>query len=81
MDDNLSKLWGKAFKNAIPLENSDILNNIDDSTTYVLQEIEIDAFAFTKYYLENYEGLTVIHPNEQYEDIIKLYIISNLHIM
>ncbi len=81
MDDNLSKLWGKAFKNAISLENADILNNIDDSTTYVLQEIEIDAFAFTKYYLEKYEGLTVIHPNVQYEDIIKLYITSNLHIM
>ena len=81
MDDNLSKLWGKAFKNAIPLENADLLNNIEESTTYAMQDIEIDAFAFTKYYLEKYEGLVVIHPNEQYEDIIKLYITCNLHIM
>ena len=81
MDDNLSKRWSKAFKNAISLENADLLNNIEESTTYAMQDIEIDAFAFTKYYLEKYEGLVVIHPNEQYEDIIRLYITSNLHIM
>lgn len=81
MDDTLSRKWKNAYNKAISLENADILNNIDDSTTYAMQEIEIDAFAFTKYYLEKYEGLVVVHPNEQYEKIISKYIELNKNIM
>lgn len=81
MDDDLSNRWRKAFNNALSLENADIINSIDDSTAYVMQDIEIDAFAFTKYYLEKYEGMIVVHPNTQYEDLIKKYIEINNRIM
>ena len=44
---------------------------------YIGQEIELDAFAFTKYYLEKYEGMVVTHPSDEYEKVIKIYISAN----
>lgn len=43
-------------------------------SNYVSQELEIDAFAFTKYYLEKDEGLIVNHLNTAYEKVISKYI-------
>lgn len=81
MDDELANRWKIAFSKASSLENADLLNNQNDSINYIMQDIEIDAFAFTKHYLRKYEGIDVIHPNKQYEDLIKKYIEINNRIM
>lgn len=80
-NDELAIRWRKAFQNTKSSENSDILNNIDDSTEYVYQEIEIDAFAFTKHFLKTYENLDVVHPSDSYENIINQYIKYKKHLM
>lgn len=50
-------------------------------SNYINQELEIDAFAFTKYFLENNERIAVIHPSKDYETIITKYIELYKHIM
>lgn len=57
------------FDNAVELDPT----NQDSINRYSLQEIEIDAYAFTKWYLKNKLGYYVIHPSEQYEMIISAY--------
>ena len=59
------------------LENTDIRSNIVDATRYAYQETELDAFAFTKYYLEMFEGMKVVHPSEAYEKVVEKYIEVN----
>ena len=51
-------------------ENSSIAN-------YMMQEIEIDAFAFTKWYMDKFLNIDVIHKIKPYEEIIKEYIKKN----
>ena len=46
-----------------------------------MQDIEIDAFAFTKYFLKKHENMIVTHLNRQYEELIKMYIETNKKIM
>jgi len=58
-------------------ENADITSNIADATRYAHQEIELDAFAFTKYFLEKFEGMKVVHPSKAYEMVIEKYIRVN----
>ncbi len=81
MDDDLSEKWGRSLEKVVSYENADLISNIEESTTYAIQDIEIDAFAFTKYYLEKYEEMDVIHPNIQYEELIRKYIKHNIKIM
>jgi hypothetical protein len=50
-----------------------LARNINGSN-YVSQELEIDDFAFTKYYLKNNEGLIVNHLKTAYEKVITKYI-------
>ena len=45
--------------------------------SYMMQEIEIDAFAFTKWYMDKFLNIDVIHKIELYEEIIKEYIEKN----
>ena len=49
-----SKRWKKELQGAINSSNIDSTGN-----NYITQEIELDAFAFTKYYLEKYENMKV----------------------
>lgn len=49
------------------------LDDIKSITNYSFQEIEIDAYAFTKWYLKNYLKMDVIHPSRDYEKIITAY--------
>ena len=48
----------------------------DLSGDYELQEVEIDAYAFTKYFLK-LEGIDVIHKSQDYEEIIVAYLRYN----
>lgn len=52
-----------------------------DGSDYLEQELEIDAFAFTKFYLEHYEGIKVVNRIDGLDDILDLYIEKNLRIM
>lgn len=45
-----------------------------DTPGYLGQELELDAFAFTKWYLGKYMAIDVVHPNEMYERVICVYI-------
>lgn len=73
-DDEIATNWKRALKTMKSSENADIINDDDEHASYAYQELEIDAFAFTKYYLGKYEDMIVVHPNKLYEKIIKKYI-------
>jgi len=63
----------KSFVNSSNMKKS--------GTNYISQKLEFDAFAFTKYYLEKFEGINVTHPSGVYESLIKKNIITNINIM
>ena len=50
-------------------------SNINASgTNYLSQEIELDAFAFTIFYLENFENIKVENRIDGYDQYIDIYI-------
>ena len=51
-------------------------NSQESIIQYMMQEIEIDACAFTKWYLKRYLNINITHPMREYEGIIKEYIIK-----
>lgn len=42
---------------------------------YVMQELELDAFAFTENCLKEKYGIEVKYPNDEYQKLIDLYIV------
>ena len=77
MKDERAKRWKTAFGNSLSSENADITSNISDATRYAYQETELDGFAFSKDYLERFEGMKVVHPSEAYEKEVMKYIEVN----
>lgn len=71
MNDDLASYWRSELANA--------KTSADDG--YYTQALELDAFAFTKYYLEKYLGEVVIYPDEKYEEQINMYIALHSSIM
>ena len=71
-----SKRWKKELHGVINSSNMD-----SNGSNYIAQEIELDAFAFTKFYLENYESIPVINKVPGYNQIIDKYLIINEGIM
>lgn len=50
-------------------------SNINESgTNYMIQELELDAFAFTKFYLEKFENIKVENRIYGYDQYIDIYI-------
>jgi uncharacterized protein YfeS len=45
-----------------------------NGSNYIAQEIELDAFAFTKYYLEKFENMKVNSKIDKLDFYIKEYI-------
>ena len=76
MNDEIAKKW----KSLLPtiINSSNMKGKTID---YVSQELEIDAFAFTKFYLENYEGIEVINKIDGFDKIIDYYISNRKFIM
>lgn len=74
--DERTERWKKELNLAI---NSSNIN--ETGSNYISQELELDAFSFTKFYLERYEGMKIIYPNDKYENIILDYIELNKSIM
>lgn len=64
MDDELAKIWREELHSVVT----------SGDTGYEMQLLEIDAFAFTQYYLENVEGIKTEHPNTIYQEIIEKFI-------
>ena len=69
----------RSFRFKYEIMNPVILNiNSEKSIyNYMMQEIEIDAFAFTKWYMDKFLNVDVIHKIKPYEEIIKEYIKKN----
>lgn len=64
-----SKRWKKELQGVINSSNMDI-----DGSNYIAQEIELDAFAFTKYYLEEFENIVVVNKIDKLDFYILEYI-------
>ena len=71
-----SKRWKKELQGVINSSNKNI-----NGSNYITQEIELDAFAFTKFYLENYESIPVINKVPGYDEFIDKYLEINIRIM
>lgn len=64
-----SKRWKKELQGVINSSNMD-----NNGSNYIAQEIELDAFAFTKYYLEKYENMKVDNKIDKLDLYIHEYI-------
>ena len=53
----------------------------EDGSNYINQELEIDAFAFTKFYLQKYENIDVKNKVEGLDKYLDEYIMNNIRIM
>ena len=71
-DDVIAKRWKEDFE---------CYHMGSDSDEYFLQSIEVDAFAFTKYYLKKYLNIDVINHVEGLDKILDLYIKKNLFLL
>lgn len=71
-DHPLHKSWSNNFNNVI---NWDTLNNDQaDYEKYVLQPLEIDSYAYTKYFFEHYLEMPINMFNGQLDDVLNEYI-------
>ena len=59
--------------------NSATMN--ENGANYINQELEIDAFAFTKFYLKQYEHIDVKNKMYGLDKYLDAYIIKNIKIM
>ena len=64
MNDKLSQIWKEELSVAKTGEQSG----------YLGQALELDAFAFTKWYLAKFLMTEVVHPNAEYERVIQAYL-------
>lgn len=71
-----AKRWKKLLGAQV---NSATIN--EDGSNYINQELEIDAFAFTKYYLEKYEHIVIKNKIDDLDLYLEDYIINNINIM
>ncbi|MBM7453995.1 ERCC4-related helicase [Acholeplasma morum] len=64
-----SKRWQKELQDVVNSSNMDTCGS-----NYIAQEIELDAFAFTKYYLEEFENIKVVNRIDKLDLYIHEYI-------
>lgn len=64
--------WRKEMSDAVNTSNIN-----ETGFNYINQEIELDAFAFTKFYLETFESIQVHNRITGLDSIIDKYIIIN----
>lgn len=80
MNDELAKIWREELGTAKNSNNINI-NNATEFTEYSLQMIEIDAEAFTVYYLKEYENIYTDFKSSKHKRLIDNYIIRHKQIM
>lgn len=69
-NDKRAKVFKEELASPVELDPKDSKS----ITQYYIQAIELDAFAFTKWYLKEFHNVDVIHPSKDYEAIICAYI-------
>ena len=74
-NDDRSERWKKELQGAVNSSNMD-----NTGSNYISQEIELDALAFTKYYLEKFENMKVQSKIDGLDNVIDKYIIVNSHL-
>lgn len=62
--------WKACFDKSFTVNNYD---SEEELTRYALQEIEIDAYAFTQVYIKEMFGIDTFYPNKTYQFIIDIY--------
>lgn len=50
-------------------------------SNYINQELEIDAFAFSNFYLEKFEGIQVVNKIDELDQYILAYLKFSIDIM
>lgn len=68
-NDERSERWKKELQDVVNSSNMD-----SNGSNYIAQEIELDAFAFTKYYLEEFENMKVVNKIDKLDLYIFEYI-------
>ena len=68
-NDDRSERWKRELQGAVNSSNMD-----GNGSNYISQEIELDAFAFTKYYLEEFENIEVVNKIDKLDFYILEYI-------
>jgi len=68
-NDERSIRWEKELQGVINSSNMD-----SNGSNYIAQEIELAAFAFTKYYLEEFENIEVVNKIDKLDFYILEYI-------
>ena len=68
-NDNRALRWKELLASQV---NSSNINS--DCSNYINQELEIDAFAFTKFYLKVYEGIEVKNRIDGLDEVLDEYI-------
>ncbi len=68
-NDERAKRWRVELSNLVNTSNMDKVGS-----NYINQELEIDAFAFTQYYLEKYEDIPVKNKIAKFDKYINQYI-------
>jgi hypothetical protein len=71
-NDDRARRWRSELATLVNTSN---MNN--NGSNYIDQELELDAFSFTKYYLEKFEGIQVVNKIAGYDEIIGKYISIN----
>lgn len=75
-NDDRARRWRSELSNLVNTSNMS-----DKGSNYISQELELDAFSFTKYYLDKYESMKVENKINGYDEIIEKYILINKEIL
>ncbi len=72
--DDRAKRWREELSTIVNTSNMD-----DEGSNYISQELELDAFAFTKNYLNEYESIKVKNKIDGYDEVTDKYILLNYY--
>lgn len=75
-NDDRARRWRSELSNLVNTSNMS-----DKGSNYISQELELDAFSFTKYYLDKYESMKVENKINGYDEIIEKYISINYNFL
>lgn len=75
-NDERAKRWRAELSTLVNTSNMDKVGS-----KYISQDLELDAFFFTKYYLKKYESLNLQNKIVGYDEIIDKYISFNYNFL
>ena len=75
-NDDRDRRWRSELSNLVNTSNMS-----DKGSNYISQELELDAFSYTKYYLDKYESISINNKIAGYDEIIDKYISINYNFL